>query len=67
MTQHQYARVGGSSDETDGNAFIVDGLVGYSRGSAIASLIDSRIPGIANKYADSWMALHSSSENSSAW
>jgi hypothetical protein len=23
-TQHQYARVGGSSDETEGNAFIVD-------------------------------------------
>jgi hypothetical protein len=66
MTQHQYARVGASADETDSNTFIVDGLVGYSRGAAIASLIDSRIPGIDNKYKVSWMALQPSSENSSA-
>jgi hypothetical protein len=32
MTQHQYARVGGSSDETDTDAFAVDGLIGYSSG-----------------------------------
>jgi hypothetical protein len=27
MTQHQYARVSASLDETDTNAYIVDGLV----------------------------------------
>jgi len=31
MTQHQYARVGGSLDETDTNAYIVGGLVGALR------------------------------------
>ena len=30
MTQHQYARVGGSADETGGQCLFVGGLVGGS-------------------------------------